>query len=215
MRVGDADVRVAAVARLVTDHEGEHTADVPLKRQMHQVVGDRHVIVERFGQPDGRFWPACQDAEPALHSVDLLLHLANVGEVLVENSAVRCAKPVAQLRRFLQHRVQQALLLLEACGPLFGGAGLAEHPLEGHTRVDGDGQRARIVAPGERVEVGAGEPVAGAHRRTHVLGSDLDRTERRIPGHLVGDALVQSLLRPDLTEGITCACSARHRGRRR
>ena len=96
-----------------------------------------------------------------------------------------------QLRRFLRHRVEQALLLLEARGPLLRRAGLAEHPLEGHARVDGDRQRARVVAPGERVEEGAREPVAGADRGAHVLGADLDRAQRRIARDLVGDVLIE------------------------
>ena len=34
VRVGDADVRVAAIGRLVADHEREHAADVALQRQV-------------------------------------------------------------------------------------------------------------------------------------------------------------------------------------
>ena len=64
-----------------------------------------------------------------------------------------------------RHRVEQALLLLQARGALLGRAGLAEHPLEGHARVDADRQRARVVAPGERVEERAREAVAGARPR--------------------------------------------------
>ena len=56
------------------------------------------------------------------------------------------------------HRVEQALLLLEARGALLGRAGLAEHPLEGHARVDADRQRAGVVAPGEALKKVHGKP---------------------------------------------------------
>ena len=46
--LGNADVPVGAVAGLMTGHESEDAADVALIRQVHQVIGNRHVIVERF-----------------------------------------------------------------------------------------------------------------------------------------------------------------------
>ena len=103
VRFGDADVRVAAVARLMTDHEGEHPADVALKRQVHQVVGHGHVIVERLGQPDGCLCRPGDRAKPRFHPVELLLHLTNVAEVLVEDGPVGRAQRAPQLRRFLRH----------------------------------------------------------------------------------------------------------------
>ena len=117
-----------------------------------------------------------------------------------------------QLRRLLRHRVEQALLLLEPRRALLGRAGLAEHPLEGHARVDADRQRAGVVAPGERVEEGAGEAVAGAGRGAHVLGADLDRAQRRVAGDLVGDVLVERLLRLDLAERVAGRLARRRPG---
>ena len=100
---------------------------------------------------------------------------------------------------------------LSRADALLGRAGLAEHPLEGHARVDADRQRARVVAPGERVEERAGEAVAGADGGAHVLGADLDRSQRRVVGDHVGDVLIERLLRLDLAEGVARALAAADR----
>ena len=149
--------------------------------------------------------------EARFHAIELLLDLADVAQVLVENRAVGCAERAAQLRRLRHHGVEQALLLLQPRGPLLRRAGLAEHALEGHARVDADRQRAEVVAPGEGVEERAGEPVACAHGRAHVLGADFDRTQRRVVGDGVGDVLIERLLRLDLAERVarSVACADR------
>ena len=121
------------------------------------------------------------------------------------------AERAAQLRRFRHHGVEQALLLLETCRALFLRSGLAEHPLERDARVDADRERAEVVAPGEGVEERAGEAVAGAHGRSHVLGAHFDRAQRRVVGDRIGDVLIERLLRLDLAERITrpVACADR------
>ena len=200
--LGNADVRVGAVAGLMTDHEREDAADVALIRQVHQVIGHGHVIVEGLGQPDRRLRIAGDGAEATFHPVELLLHLADVAEILVENGAIGRPERAPQLRGFLGHRVQQALLFLQAGKAPLRRIRLAEHSLEGHARIDRHGQRARIVAPGERVEERAGETVAGAHRGAHVLGADLDRPQRCIASDLIRDVLIDGLLRLDLPESV-------------
>jgi hypothetical protein len=62
--------------------------------------------------------------------------------------------------------------------------------------------RARVVAPGERNEEGAREPLACAGRGAHVRRSHLDPKERCIPGPGIGDVLIGCLLRLDLPERV-------------
>jgi hypothetical protein len=46
VRFGDADDAVAAVAGFDAGEKRAHAGDVALKREVHQIVGDCHVLVE-------------------------------------------------------------------------------------------------------------------------------------------------------------------------
>ena len=169
------------------------------------------MIVERLRQSDRSFGVAGDRLEPRLHASQLLLDLADVAQVLVEDGAVFRAQGPLQPRRLLAHRIEQALLLLQRLGALIRRPGFAEHALEGDPRVDAHRQRTRLVTPGEGVEEGAGEAVARPGGRAHVLGADLERSQRRIAGHLIGNVLVHGLLRLDPAERIAGGVARRHR----
>src|SRR5438094_10124630 len=96
-------------------------------------------------------------------------------EVFVQHWVIRGAELWPYLCGLGRNRFQHALLLLQTCVSLRSCAGLAEHPLESDSRVDAHRQRARIVAPRERIKENAGEPIAGAGGRSHVLGSEFNR----------------------------------------
>jgi len=112
---------------------------------------------------------------------------------------------VLQLGRLADDRVEHALLRLQAGQALLRRAGLPEHPLEGHTRIDADRLRARVVTPRQRIEERAGEPIAGPGGRPHVFGSHLNGTQRCIARNLVGNELVERLLRLDLAVRVAPA----------
>jgi hypothetical protein len=149
------------------------------------------------GRPSGATAPFGHGRGARVHAIELLLDVADVGQIFVENPAVCGAELLAHPRRFLDHGIEQALLAPHVgCTPR-GGTALAEDPLERHSRVDGHGQRTDVVAPRDGVEEHARIAVARAGGRAHVLGADLQRAQRRVLGHRVGDVLVDALARLD------------------
>ena len=78
-------------------------------------------------------------------------------------------------------------------------AGAAEHPLEGHARVDLHRQRRGFAGPGDRVHVGAAVARhAAADVAGEVLGGELERRERRVLADLLRQHLVDGDAEPDV-----------------
>src|SRR5437773_12085032 len=96
MWFGDADMRVTAAASFVTHHKRQDARNVTLKRQGHQVVGYRHVVVESFGNSD-RCRRVHNGIGSGFHSLQRQLDIANVMEVLVQNSVIRGSELAPEL----------------------------------------------------------------------------------------------------------------------
>ncbi len=194
MRLGDADVRVTPAAAFVTDHKGKDTRDVALEGEPHQLVGDGHVFVEGIGYSSRRIGAFRNGAGSGFHPCELLFDVADIGQIFVEYRVVGRAQLALHFRSLLDDRIQNALLLLEVVEPLLRRAGFPKHAFERHAGIDAHGQRAGVIAPGDGVEEDAGKSVAGAGGGAHIFGADLQRTQRRIFRHLVGDVLIDGLL---------------------
>ena len=54
VRLGEADVRIAAAGALVADHEREHPREVRLEGEQHQIVGHGQAIVDVVRQAERR-----------------------------------------------------------------------------------------------------------------------------------------------------------------
>ena len=82
-------------------------------------------------------------AEPGFHAIELLLDVADVAQILVEDRAIGRAQRAVAASRFPRVTESSRLCFsFSRADALLGRAGLAEHPLEGHARVDADRQRA-------------------------------------------------------------------------
>ena len=139
----------------------------PWKRQVHQVVGDRHVIVERLGQADRRVGIA---GDACRAGVSMRSSCCSTSRMLLRYSSrmARSGAPsvLPQLRRFPRSPNRAG-----SASPSGGPARCSVEPVSPNIRskvtrgLIADRQRAGVVAPGQRVEEGAGEAVAGARRR--------------------------------------------------
>ena len=117
-----------------------------------------------------------------LRLLDAPLDVANRVEVLDQLGAIARAERALQRRRLLDHRVEDALVLLDASAPRLRirAAAVAEQPLEHRARVVLRRQRRVRAAPGDRVGVGAGEPDVAGARRLAGLDGQLERRQLRL-----------------------------------
>ena len=99
MPVGDADLRIRAVADFARHHEGEDARDVRLVRERQQVVHERDVLFDTTnGMPTG----AAGSARSACHIVlpgqlNAPLDLAHVLEILAHRRAIVRAELALQV----------------------------------------------------------------------------------------------------------------------
>src|SRR5205823_5240953 len=90
----------------VTDHKRQDARNVTLKRQAHQVVGYRHVVVESFGNSD-RCRRVHNGIGSGFHSLQRQLDIANVMEVLVQNGVIRGSELAPELCGLGRNRIER------------------------------------------------------------------------------------------------------------
>src|SRR5439155_6168394 len=78
MRLGNADVSIAAAASFMTDHEGEDAGNVALEGEAHEVVGHCHVFVERVGNSQRRRGAFRNRSGTAFHAIQLLFDVPDI-----------------------------------------------------------------------------------------------------------------------------------------
>ncbi len=190
-RIGHADLREGAVTHLARHHEAGNARDVGLERQRHQFhhqLGVHHVIVRDADGGGGHFDAL---AVLGLGDLDAALDLAHVVQILGDAVTIVRAQTALQMADLRGHRVQDAVLALDA-GHAIGGVGaVAKQAIENHARVDFHGERRGGRAPRNGVGVGAAEAdVARADQARHVLGRQFERRQRRVLADVRGGNLI-------------------------
>ena len=227
MRLGDADLRIAAAVQLAAVHQREDAGQIAL---------DTPATASRTAAShDRRTAPGCRSADPAPAASSCCSALPP------SESGARPRGPHRDIRRPSRGRparasccsrarslvdaIEQAALLLHPVEPLFRRAAFAEQPLEHDARIVLDRQRRRRRLPRHRVHVGAA--VAGLalaaedeidlrrdhlHRRQHGFLAELRRSNL-IGGRRQPDVGAFRLLRMDAVRATwrTRACARRCR----
>ena len=93
-------------------------------------------------------------------------------------------------RLLLRHRIENAAILADARQALFTRRAVAEHQLEDDARVVLHRQRRGRRAPGDRVVVGAAEPVGTVADHVGGFQGELDGPDLRVLLELTRDDLI-------------------------
>src|SRR5262245_29955283 len=126
------------------------------------------MVVDIVGNAERRNRAFGRGRGAGIHATELLLDVADVGQVLLEDRVVGRTEPALHDPGFIGDRVEQTLLPPHVRAALGRRSGLAEDALVGDARVDRHWQRALVVTPGDGVEEHAWIAVARAGRRAHV-----------------------------------------------
>ncbi len=97
--------------------------------------------------------------------LNALLDFAHRIQVLVHFRVVGAAERRRERTGFLEHRIENASLLLDAGAALLGAAAVAKEALEDHTRVDLGHVGQRLAAPRDGVDEEAVAGIARSLRR--------------------------------------------------
>ena len=187
--LGDADLRISALAEFARHHEGEDAGDVGLPGGGDEVEHEADVFVEEIGHADGGVEGGL--ALVAFGALDAALDFAHVVEIVGETCAVAGAEAAGEVAGFGGNRIENAALLSDASGALAGGAGLAEDALEGDARIGLHGQRRGGRAPGDGVHVRAAEAGrAAADVAGEIFGGEFDGGQRGVLTDLLRDDLI-------------------------
>ena len=177
-RLAHAALGVDRIAVLDRKHEGRDARHLGLPGEHLQIEHHLDVILEvaRYAHRRRR------QVQVALHLLagegDAPLHLAHVGQILVETLPVGGRKIALEARGLAHHAIENARGLLATGGAGVGILAVAEQPLEHHLRIALQRQRRVLVPPGEAVAIGAAPPLATSRGTT--LQPELQRGQRRV-----------------------------------
>src|SRR5437016_11554044 len=129
MGLGHPDKAVPAVAGFYSREESKNSADIALISQVHQIVGEREVFLERGGDAAGRRGDRDVEFAPFHHLLDAPLHLADIVQVVTEDTSITGTDLCAQPAHLFAEGIEYAVPILEACAALVSGPWLDKHPL--------------------------------------------------------------------------------------
>ena len=193
MRIGDADLRIGAVAGLAGELEGHHAGHVRLHRQHLQVEHQPRVVGIR-GRHAGRPVEIRQliVRRRRFRLLNAALDLAHGVEILADAHAIGGAEPALQPGDVVANPVEQAGAFAQRHPPIGRAAAVAEQPLEDDARMCLRGQRRRRRRPREIVLVDARVAVVALADGLEQVHRQLQRRQQRLPA---------DLLRGDLIDG--------------
>ena len=116
--------------------------------------------------------------------LDLPLHFADGGKILVELAAVGGPEVASQLLRVLAYEIENAAAILGLPRARLRAEidAVAEQPFEQRARIENRRQRLRLALPRQVVGVRAGVAGIAVARLARVLHADFERRETRRVG---------------------------------
>ena len=139
-----------------------------------------------------------------LRLLELLLHFANRGKILVEFAAIRGTQAGLQLLRIVGDEIQNAAAVLRFPHARFGTEdhAVAEQPFKQRSRIQNRRQRLGLAAPRQVVGVRAGIAGIAIARLARILQADFHRREARRPAHVVGHNLIHRYAGLDIHQAL-------------
>ena len=183
-----ADLAVGTPAQLARHDQREHARDVAAEGQQLQVEHELRVLLEAGGNANRTVGQLDRFLEAGLRVLNALLHFAHRIQVLAHLRRVGAAERRRERTGFLEHRVEQAALLLDAGAPLLGAAAVAEEALEDDARVELGHVGRRLAAPRDGVDVEAVAGIARPLRRR--VERHLDRGDPAVLAQMPGGNLI-------------------------
>ena len=194
VRVRHADFRIGTTADFARQHQGVDAGQVGLRRQYHQV--DHHLgmvgEIVRNARGAGIVGQGRNIGAALFDLLDAALDVADRGQIFVQLLPVIGAHGAGHAAGIVGDEIQDAGLALQAHHTSLGvqAVAVAKQPLEDFARIDGDGQRGGLVAPGQGVGIGtAVASVAAAHQagrlQAHFQRGDLGEFGELLGHHLV------------------------------
>jgi hypothetical protein len=140
MRVWHSDLGIRAVVLLARELERDHAGDVCLERQNLQVVHDLRVV----GKCGGARRQVSRDrasycCRGLLAPLDLVFHLTNALEVLVQPCAVGGAHPLLEPGNIPRECIEKAGPIVQCRTARRRIPAFSKEPFEDHTRMRSDG----------------------------------------------------------------------------
>ena len=192
VRLGDADLRIRALADFARHHEREHARQVGLVGQRQQVEHQRRRAPRTTPARRPARSARRRRSAPAVSARWIRRSISRTcrgtrraarGRAAPSPASRSCRSPATKSRMLRSVRIRASRSS--------GCAAAAEHPLEHHARIDLHRQRRRRRLPVERVHVGAAVAgIAGADESGEVFGRHLERRERRVLADLPRDDLI-------------------------
>src|SRR5262245_34160712 len=149
MRVGDADLRIAAAAQLATDHERDHARQVALEREDLEVEHQLRVFFESRRDTGGLIDDRQLVCVLLLRLLNASLHVAYCFEVLIQLGAIVRSEIALEPGDLFSDGIQDALVSLNArhAGSGIRAATVPKQALEYRTRIVLHGKRRRRRSP--------------------------------------------------------------------
>ena len=165
MGIAKSHFRIGAAAHLVAHHERDHARHVGLPGENHEIRHQLEVFREDFRRADGGFHLRHFAVALLLRQLHAPLDIANGLQILVDLATIRSAELSAQPPDVGVDGIEDAAVLLsEGQTHLRIGAGFAEKTLEDGTWAVLHRERRGLVAPRDRIVIGAAiGRLAGAH----------------------------------------------------
>ena len=209
--VGDADLLEAAVAAVVGEHQRGDAGGVGLESQHHHVHQQAEVLLVAARIAFRRGLAGVGWQAHGFGLLDLLLDLADAGQVFVELLLVAAAEVAVEglgvVLDEVEHRLLGGVAAAEAFGSFLGIAG-AEEPFEDRARVRLRGHGLVFRAPGKVELVGAGVAGITGTGLADAVGGEFQRGQAGLVADGVGGDLVDRDAEVDVRAGGLAGAAA-------